>query len=287
MSESDESSDGRSSSAPRRAVLTYSRKALLALYDSPLVPARLPGMKDLAVWYGFVTVPLRAHELGVHLTPPLPSPTRSSRSCPRLSSEFSDHPSSPQQNHRQQHHALHSELSRAANPAAASTNPPSSSTAAALRAAANARPNPFANFGRFGLDGGLEGDSVALTPGAKRSTGRDAAPHIAIPGAVAIGGSGARRAPSPERAKYGASPTNGAAGAYFSNERERSDRMRARGDGPAPARGEPGATGRERRDREDAQKREGRAEEGGWRSVGTSGASSVMWSPPGSHGRKR
>lgn len=103
---------------------------------------------------------------------------------------------------------------------------------------------------------------------------RDAAPHI--PGAVAITGS-SRRAPSPDRAKYGASPTNGQPGAYFSNERERSDRMRAR-ELPGTSRGErergeTGVGGRERRDREDAQKREGRAEEGGWRSVGTSGQS--------------
>lgn len=54
MSESDESSDERSS--PRGPVITYSRKTLLALYDSPLVPARLPGMKDLAEWYGCVAI---------------------------------------------------------------------------------------------------------------------------------------------------------------------------------------------------------------------------------------
>ena len=144
----------------------------------------------------------------------------------------------------------------------------------AQTSALNARPNPFANFGRFGLDGGLDEPvptSTSASASAKRAS-RDAAPHIAAASSMAIPGAGARRgASSPERTKYGASPTG--AGQHFAiNERDRSDRMRT-----ATGAREPAGAGRDRRDRDDAQKKEGRAEEGGWRSVGTSGQPLVLW----------
>lgn len=42
-------------------VVVYSRRGLLSLYNSPLVPAKLPGMKDLSDWYGSVLPSLAPH----------------------------------------------------------------------------------------------------------------------------------------------------------------------------------------------------------------------------------
>lgn len=50
-SSSSRGNDGSSSSSPRPPI-SYSATALLALYKSPLVPAKLLGMKELSEWYG-------------------------------------------------------------------------------------------------------------------------------------------------------------------------------------------------------------------------------------------
>lgn len=131
------------------------------------------------------------------------------------------------------------------------------------------RANPFTNFGRFGVDGGLEGsDGVNTKLGGDRRSGRDAAPHLGGNGeGRGTGGRNGRFMNGERSDKYGAestSPTKTSTG-FFSNERERSERMKTRGDAQA------GANGRERRD--DMAKKDRRADEGGWRSVGGPGQS--------------
>lgn len=122
------------------------------------------------------------------------------------------------------------------------------------------RPNPFANFGRFGVDGGLEGE-IGGKLGDRRRGDRDAAPHMGGSSESRRDGGGRNgRANGAERDGEGSSPTKTAAG-FFSNERERSERMRARGEGVSVG------GGRERRD--ENVKKDRRADEGGWRSVGS------------------
>lgn len=133
---------------------------------------------------------------------------------------------------------------------------------------AAARPNPFANFGRFGVDGGLEGapGTVSLAAAGAKSleaagkrTGRDGAPHLhggSIEKAKGSRDWDERRAGDavPAAASKFGSPPN----VYSTNERGA-----RRGESAAAPR-ETLANGRERRE----EKKEGRAEEGGWRTAG-------------------
>lgn len=193
-------------------VIHYSRNTLLALHDSPLVPPSLPGMKDLSEWYGYVHSSLSL------------SNTRSPLSRP---SDF-DLPSSPP---GRAHDTLRSPPPRAAN---------------------LTRANPFANFARFGVDGGLEGEPVKE----KGRSSRDAAPHLGGEGrGLGRNGKGVED-------KF-ASATNG-----FGERRKEGTVGRER------------ESGREARDA-GREKKEGRAEEGGWRSVGGAGASFGPTSCPG------
>jgi hypothetical protein len=173
-------------------------------------------------------------------------------------------------------HSLH-DRDYADTPASPPSHPRPSPAAHASSAGSNkARPNPFANFGRFGVDGGLEGEKPEV---GKR---RDGAPHlgatangVSLEGKSAAGRNVRQEGGAVEgKDRYGTSPTNGN---MFERERERGDRMRARG--PDTGALEPGSrsgataagtSARERR--EEVPKREGRAEEGGWRSVGGPGA---------------
>lgn len=144
---------------------------------------------------------------------------------------------------------------------------------------ASGRANPFTNFGRFGVDGGLEGGEIINTKlgSGDRRVGRDTAPHV---GGLDGRGLGARhgRTLHTERERgdhfgrangEGTSPTKEHNTGFFSNERERAERMKARGEGLA------GSGGRDRRD-EQSKKDRSRVDEGGWRSVWTSGEPGIL-----------
>ncbi|GAA5949231.1 hypothetical protein JCM3765_003338 [Sporobolomyces pararoseus] len=129
-----------------------SRTSLLALYASPLVPNKLEGMKELSEWYGEYT------------TPPSPPIQRSQLSSSRQNSSS----------------------------AVPQTNSGGGGGGRRLTPF-NSDSNPFANFGRFGVDGGLLGEPIEMprrrgnklqsqqdgaagetTPGG----GKDLAPHL-------------------------------------------------------------------------------------------------------------
>ncbi|GAA5869061.1 hypothetical protein JCM1840_000456 [Sporobolomyces johnsonii] len=145
------------------------------------------------------------------------------------------------------------------------SRPPQSSSTPSRRPFNNPD-NPFANFGRFGVDGGL-GEALELTSNTRRNTHhKDLAPHL---------GGGRRGKGENGEALEGSSPTK-ERGGFFSNERERSERMRATrngegretiGDREKRRDGELGRNGGEK-DRKD-RRGLGPADEGGWRSVGT------------------
>lgn len=116
------------------------------------------------------------------------------------------------------------------------------------RAANITRANPFANFARFGVDGGLEGEPVKE----KGRSNRDAAPHLGGEGR-ALGG---RNGKGGIEDKFASVTTNG-----FGERRREGGGGRERESGREGVRD----AGRE--------KKEGRAEEGGWRSVGGAGTS--------------
>ncbi|KPV73879.1 uncharacterized protein RHOBADRAFT_54470 [Rhodotorula graminis WP1] len=207
----------------QRPNAVYTRAQLLALHASPLVPAKLDGMKDLADWHG----------------------------------DFADPPSPP----TQQRHGLPARTSDRADraPARRLHNDASNSS-------------PFANFGRFGVDGGLgealeSGSSRRRARGglgAEREADKDVAPHLR-------GSTGGRAGGEPS------SPTKERRGFDLGGERERGDRLKGR-----VAAGEGAARGyRELRTRDDVElaagqsKRDARrgvgpADEGGWRNVGMS-----------------
>lgn len=136
-----------------------------------------------------------------------------------------------------------------------------------------ARPNPFANFGRFGVDGGLEGTVATAamgisTKGGESKRNRDSAPHL-------HGGAIEKEKPAgrerdwdtTRRGGAGTAPEKSGETSYL-NERERPERTSRRGgdvtNGARDNQREPGVNGRERRE----EKKEGRAEEGGWRTAG-------------------
>ncbi|KAK4046616.1 hypothetical protein OIO90_006485 [Microbotryomycetes sp. JL221] len=213
----DMSSDG-GEGAPRGAFITYSRMTLLALYESPLVPSKLEGMRDLSDWYGEYT------------QPPASPPTRA-----RDMHHNTQHPSG---RHSRRDGTIDS-----------STSPSSHSAT---------RSNPFTNFGRFGVDGGLEGtDAIGSaskfaslanlgSSSDKRKSARE--------GANANNGDTTGRTRYVESGKPGTS--------YFTNERERGERMKAKLDGQV--------RGGERKDEAvvvGVNKKDRRSDDGGWRSV--------------------
>ncbi|GAA6013019.1 hypothetical protein JCM11491_000939 [Sporobolomyces phaffii] len=129
-----------------------SRTSLLALYASPLVPNKLEGMKELSEWYG------------EYSTPPSPPVQRSQLSSSRTNSSSAVPQSSSGSNNSNSNH-------RRLTPF-------------------NSDSNPFANFGRFGVDGGLIGEPLEMPRrrgGAKQmangaagaeEAGKDLAPHL-------------------------------------------------------------------------------------------------------------
>ncbi|GAA5932125.1 uncharacterized protein JCM15063_001127 [Sporobolomyces koalae] len=121
--------------------IVFTRAALLSLYASPLVPNKLEGMKELSEWYGEYT------------TPPSP-PVQRSQLPARQSSSHAVPQSSASGN------------SRRLTPFVSDSN-------------------PFANFGRFGVDGGLIGEPLEMP---RRRGGRNA---ISAAGAGAGGGEAA------------------------------------------------------------------------------------------------
>ncbi|GAA5879535.1 hypothetical protein JCM16303_003239 [Sporobolomyces ruberrimus] len=129
-----------------------SRTSILALYSSPLVPNKLEGMKELSEWYG----------------------------------EYSTPPSPPIQR---------SQLSSTSRQNSSSVVPQSTTTGGRDGGGGgnhrrltpfNSDSNPFANFGRFGVDGGLMGEPLEMPRrrgGGGKSTGgedggKDLAPHL-------------------------------------------------------------------------------------------------------------
>ncbi|GAA5820759.1 hypothetical protein JCM3770_005958 [Rhodotorula araucariae] len=147
--------------------------------------------------------------------------------------------------------------------------------------------SPFANFGRFGVDGGLgdgslEGPGAATARrrgarGADREVDKDVAPHLRGAAAGASSGAAGSGEPGP------GSPTKERGGFALANERERGERgERTKGRGGVAAEGGLARGGeRELRRRDEAElaaglsKRDmrrgvGPADEGGWRNVGMS-----------------
>ncbi|SCV74909.1 BQ2448_7938 [Microbotryum intermedium] len=207
-------------------VVQYSRSTLLALYASPLVPDTLHGMKPLSEWYG------------EYQDPPSSPPTRA-RDAPASGAGGAS--------------------SRAHNNGSSSSNH-TSNPGSNL---SGGRPNPFANFGRFGVDGGLDPGEVAGFLATKSSSGvadkrsRDGVPHLQRDGVGPGGRAGARRG---EASIESTSPTKSSA---FTNDRLRAS-TRA---GGADERN--GALGSSILGRREEQKKDRRApDEGGWRSVG-------------------
>lgn len=136
------------------------------------------------------------------------------------------------------------------------------------RAERAARPNPFANFGHFGVDGGLEGPTSTLVgtiasvkgEGGKR---RETAPHLHGGSIEKDKGTSARdrdwegrRATTDGTTTKFGSPPN----AFL----DRAERPTRRGGDVTVSAPRDSANGRERRE----EKKEGRAEEGGWRTAG-------------------
>ncbi|KDE06410.1 hypothetical protein MVLG_03316 [Microbotryum lychnidis-dioicae p1A1 Lamole] len=204
-------------------VVQYPRSTLLALYASPLVPDTLHGMKPLSEWYG----------------------------------EYQDPPSSPPTRTREA--PTNGAASRAHNNSSSSSNHTSNSGSNL----SGGRPNPFANFGRFGVDGGLDAGDVAGFTATKSASStndkrsRDGVPHLQREGMPIGGRTGARRS---DASIEGTSPTKSSA---FGNDRLRTS-TRA---GGADERN--GALGSSTSGRREDQKKDRRApNEGGWRSVG-------------------
>ncbi|GAA6064202.1 hypothetical protein JCM10212_004205 [Sporobolomyces blumeae] len=241
-----------------RAPIVLSKEYLLNLYASPLVPRSLEGMKPLSEWYGEYTTPP---------SPPVQRPhLPSTPSASRLGSNSSSSTSTSTGNRR----AL---------------------------APFTSSENPFANFGRFGVDGGL-GEPLEL-PGRRRNgqasalsgraaggrdgagggggTGdpeKDLAPHLV--------GTGSRRAQKDSDAGWSDSPAKDRRDQFFKEERtarglgssarnggdalDASSGRRGRANGGIrDGLGEAEAGTPARKDRRGL----GPADEGGWRSVGT------------------
>ncbi|GAA5915194.1 uncharacterized protein JCM6883_001761 [Sporobolomyces salmoneus] len=213
-----------------------SRTSILALYSSPLVPNKLDGMKELSEWYGDYT------------TPPSPPIQRSQLSSSRANSN--------------------------------STAPQSTSSSSGGNnrrlTPFNSDSNPFANFGRFGVDGGLIGEPLEMPRrrGGKMNNnfeggggggggdsslgaaGKDLAPHLRK--------GGVRDDAVPPWASE-----NSKRDQFLKEERNnRSMRNGANGNGelePRRRRTENGDVALNGKDRRGL----GPADEGGWRSVGT------------------
>ncbi|BGP50750.1 hypothetical protein JCM10450v2_006676 [Rhodotorula kratochvilovae] len=200
----------------------------------------------------------RAQLLSLYASPLVPNKLEGMKEFAEWHGEFTDPPSPP----IPQRHGLPSRPSDRSERGTPRRLPADSSNA-----------SPFANFGRFGVDGGL-GDGSLEGAGARRRGARgadreadkDTAPHLRS-------GGGSTR----ERGEPG-SPTKERAAFALANERERGERIKGRvGAESAPARG--GERELRRRDEVDAltglSKRDlrrgvGPADEGGWRNVGMS-----------------
>lgn len=231
-----------------------SRSSLLALYASPLVPNKLEGMKELSEWYG------------EYSTPPSPPIQRSQLSSSRQNSS-------------------------SAVPQSSSVNALNSSSHRRLTPF-NSDANPFANFGRFGVDGGLMGEPLEMprrrggkngppgidtgeSLGGAGGGGKDLAPHLQLGGGgarKALQGGGVRDDVVPPWASEGASKRDN------HSKEERTYRSSASRSGESPSLeprrtprglngngglgGESTPNGKDRRGL-------GPADEGGWRSVGT------------------
>ena len=233
-------------SEPGEAVpptITYSRAFILSLYQSPLVPAKPHGMKDLAEWFGSVHFPARFHPRAVahHYF---------------VCREF-DPPMSPHRQHQTQP-ASHNATSTSASEGNSST-----------RAERAARPNPFnTTFGHFGVDGGLTSSNatgaIGIMSGGKEGgkrgqNQRESAPHL-HGGSIEKDKSNTR-----DKERDWENRRGGDGGAGTSPPNTFFERTTRRGgDVTANARESTTTNGRERRE----EKKEGRAEEGGWRTAG-------------------
>lgn len=221
-------------------------------------------------------------------------------------SEF-DTPASPQNNGRrgQDHNGNNnnnqsnnvaanspSTRERSERPERAERSERSNNSVAGMTGVGGTRPNPFANFGRFGVDGGLLEGNDSLSN--ERSTGgkglttekrrdREPAPHLnSTSESRSIGGKNTRgtggvgvannnnhyqdkEGSSNGTNKFSSSPPSNS---FFGDKDRTSNRNVVRNG----TNGEVGvANVRDRERREENVKKEGRAEEGGWRSVGGSG----------------
>ncbi|BGP34495.1 hypothetical protein JCM10296v2_006316 [Rhodotorula toruloides] len=213
---------------------------------SPPDPAIVSSTRPMLVYS-------RSELLALYTSPLVPNKLEGMKELSEWHGDFNAPPSPPQQRHSLPSRPAdqsHSERNRRLN---------------------NIDSSPFANFGRFGVDGGLGSE---LESGNRRRGGRsanslaegdrDQAPHLG-------GGSGRDRRGEPS------SPTK-ERGFGLLNERERGDRLKTRnGRGEIDGKGENDRDFRRRevdaapgQSRRDLRRGVGPEDEGGWRNVGMS-----------------
>ncbi|KAK4047424.1 hypothetical protein OIV83_005472 [Microbotryomycetes sp. JL201] len=186
--------------------------------------------------------------LSLHKSPLVPTRPDGMKELSEWYGEYTGQPASPPTKPRDLHHQ-----GRNAHGAHGQANSPPSHSAS--------RSNPFTNFGRFGVDGGLEGTGAIGSAGkfaslAGLGSGNGPEKRRDAPGEISLAGTG-RQGRYTESGKPGSS--------YFTNERDRSERMKGKQDG---------ASGGSKRDENAVGKRGDRrtkAEDGGWRSVPATG----------------
>ncbi|KAM0786406.1 hypothetical protein ACM66B_001872 [Microbotryomycetes sp. NB124-2] len=191
--------------------------------------------------------------LSLSKSPLVPTKPEGMRELSEWYGEYTGQPASPPTKQRDLHHHHHQQGRNTHSQHGQATSPSSHSAS---------RSNPFTNFGRFGVDGGLEGTGAIGSAGkfaslAGLGSGNGLDKRSSRDGSGAMDG----HARSGQGRAYTESGKPGTA--YFTNERDRSERMKGKQDGALTGgRRDENVAGAKQRGERRAQ------DDGGWRSVG-------------------